>query len=149
MDDTASGPRTSAPTDVSTYVPVGFDAVLGLTLTEATPDRVTATFSVEPHLHQPYGILHGGVLCSVVESAASVAGAVWFRDRGQVVGVSNHTNFLRAVREGVLDVEALPVHRGRTQQLWAVEVRDATGRLIAKGEVRLANIASADVLGQG
>ena len=135
--------------DPSSYAPVGFDAVLGLRLVEATPDRVAATFSVEPHLHQPYGILHGGVLCSVVESAASVGGAVWFGERGNVVGVSNHTNFLRAVREGVLDVEATPVHRGRTSQLWAVHVRDATGRLVSKGEVRLANIASTESLAQG
>ena len=142
MDDA----RVADPTSLE---PVGFDAVLGLRLTELTPDRVAATFSVEPHLHQPYGILHGGVLCSVVESAASVAGAVWFGDRGNVVGVSNHTNFLRAVREGTLDVEATPVHRGRTSQLWSVRVTDAGGRLVAKGEVRLANIASTDQLAKG
>ena len=142
MDDARAADPTS-------FEPVGFDAVLGLRLLDATPDRVSATFSVEPHLHQPYGILHGGVLCSVVESAASVGGAVWFGDRGNVVGVSNHTDFLRAVREGTLDVEATPVHRGRTSQLWSVRVTDATGRLVAKGEVRLANISSTDALAKG
>jgi len=55
--------------------------------------------------------------------------------------VSNSTNFLRAAREGVLAVEATPVHRGRTQQLWQVTVTDERDRLIARGEVRLANIA--------
>jgi uncharacterized protein (TIGR00369 family) len=149
VDDTSSAQPTTPERDVSSYVPRGFDAVLGLQLVEATPDGVRATFGVEPHLHQPYGILHGGVLCSVVESAASVAGAVWWGERGNVVGVSNHTNFLRAVREGVLEVEATPVHRGRTQQVWAVQVRDEQARLVANGEVRLANIASADVLGKG
>ena len=118
----------------------GFDKVLGLELLEADGDRVTGRLSVQPHLHQPYGIVHGGVYCSVVETTASVAGALWFGDRGNVVGVSNHTNFLRAVREGVLDVEALPVHRGRTQQLWQVTVKDEQGRLVAQGQVRLANI---------
>ncbi len=119
----------------------GFDHVLGLELLTADGDRVTARLPVAPHLHQPYGIVHGGVFCSVVETTASVGGALWFGDRGQVVGVSNHTNFLRAVREGVLDVEATPVHRGRTQQLWQVSVTDADARLVARGEVRLANIA--------
>jgi uncharacterized protein (TIGR00369 family) len=118
----------------------GFDKVLGLELLEADGDRVTGRLSVQPHLHQPYGIVHGGVYCSVVETTASVAGALWFGDRGNVVGVSNHTDFLRAVREGVLDVEALPVHRGRTQQLWQVTVKDEQGRLVAQGQVRLANI---------
>ena len=119
----------------------GFDKVLGLEITEADGDRVHARLPVQPHLHQPYGIVHGGVLCAVVETTASVGGAMWFGDRGHVVGVSNHTNFLRAVREGVLEVDARPVHRGRTQQLWQVTVEDETGRLVAQGQVRLANIA--------
>ena len=118
----------------------GFDSVLGLELLEAGGDRVTASLAVQPHLHQPYGIVHGGVFCAVVETTASVGGALWFGDRGQVVGVSNHTDFLRAVREGVLAVEALPVHRGRTQQLWQVTVTDDGDRLVAQGQVRLANI---------
>ncbi len=118
----------------------GFDSVLGLELLETGGDRVTASLAVQPRLHQPYGIVHGGVYCAVVETTASVGGALWFGDRGQVVGVSNHTNFLRAMREGVLAVEALPVHRGRTQQLWQVTVTDDSGRLVAQGQVRLANI---------
>ncbi len=125
----------------------GFDSVLGLELVSADGDRVTARLPVQPHLHQPYGIVHGGVWCSVVETTASVGGALWFGDRGQVVGVSNHTNFLRAVREGVVDVEATPVHRGRTQQLWQVVVTDDQGRLVARGEVRLSNITPQQIGG--
>jgi 1,4-dihydroxy-2-naphthoyl-CoA hydrolase len=124
----------------------GFDDVLGLELKDASGDRVTARLEVQPHLHQPYGIVHGGVHCAVVETVASVGAAMWFGERGKVVGVSNHTNFLRAVREGVLDVQALPVQRGRTQQLWEVTVSDERGRLVATGQVRLANIA-AEVIG--
>ena len=122
----------------------GFDVLLGLTLDEVGPDRVRASFEVRPELHQPYGILHGGVLCSVVETVASVAGAVWFGDRGNVVGSSNTTNFLRATREGVLTAVALPIHRGRSQQLWEVDITDEQDRLVAKGQVRLANLAKAE-----
>lgn len=124
-----------------------FDGVLGLEITSATADEVLARLPVAPHLRQPYGIVHGGVYCSVVETTASIGGAVWFGDRGQVVGVSNSTNFLRAVREGVLDVRATPVHRGRTQQLWSVRVTDDAGRLVAQGEVRLANLTDPAQIG--
>jgi 1,4-dihydroxy-2-naphthoyl-CoA hydrolase len=124
-----------------------FDDVVGLEVVHADGDGVTARLDIRPHLHQPYGIVHGGVYCTVVESTASIGGALWFGDRGQVVGVSNHTNFLRAAREGTLDVEASPVHRGRTQQLWQVTVTDADGRLIARGEVRLANITAQQIGG--
>ena len=123
-----------------------FIQVLGLELTTVTADEVVGRLPVAPHLHQPYGIVHGGVWASVVETLASIGGATWFGDRGQVVGVSNHTNFLRAVRDGVVDARATPVHRGRTQQLWTVSFTDEAGKLVAQGEVRLANV-SAEQLG--
>ncbi len=124
----------------------GFDATLGLQLDTYSGDEVLARLTVTPALQQPYGIVHGGVYCSLVETTASVGAALWFGERGNVVGVANHTNFLRAVREGDLTVRATPVQRGRTQQLWSVDVRDEQDRLVAQGEVRLANLASADVL---
>ncbi len=124
----------------------GFAGLIGVEFTELTPDRVTARWKVRPELHQPYGILHGGVHCAVVETVASVAAAVWLGGKGQVVGVSNQTDFLRAVREGVLTAVATPVHRGRLQQLWQVEITDEEGRMAARGQVRLQNIATADRL---
>ncbi len=118
----------------------GFDALIGLEITSATPDEVRAVLPVRPELHQPYGLLHGGVLCSIVETLGSVGAAAWFGDRGHVVGTANHTNLLRAVREGMLTAVATPVHRGRSQQLWSVEVRDEQEQLVAKGELRVANL---------
>ena len=96
-----------------------------------------------PDLHQPFGLVHGGVYATLAETAASVAGASWFGDRGKVVGVSNHTDFLRAVREGGLRAEATPLSRGRTTQLWQVEISDDRGRLVAHAKVRLQNLAEA------
>ena len=93
------------------------------------------------------GVAVTSVHASVVETAASIAGAAWLGDRGQVVGVNNSTDFLRAVREGTLRAVAEPVHRGRLQQLWVVEIRDETDRLVARGQVRLQNILDAGQLG--
>ncbi|MEV4710842.1 PaaI family thioesterase [Micromonospora sp. NPDC049374] len=118
----------------------GFFALLGLELDEISGDRVTIRWRVRPELHQPYGILHGGVHCSVVETAASLGAGVWLGERGRVVGVSNQTDFLRAVGEGELVAVGTPVHRGRSQQLWQVEITDADGRLVARGQVRLQNL---------
>jgi 1,4-dihydroxy-2-naphthoyl-CoA hydrolase len=126
----------------------GFARFLGLEFTEASGDRVVIRWKAKPDLHQPYGIVHGGVYCSVVETAASVGAALWLGERGQVVGVSNQTDFLRAVRDGVLVATATPVHRGRLQQLWTVEITDEQDRLVSKGQVRLQNITDADRLGK-
>jgi len=125
-----------------------FQELLGEEVVEASGDKVVVTCRVREELHQPYGILHGGVYCSLVESTASLAGALWLGDKGYVVGVVNTTNFIRATREGTLTASATPLQRGRTQQLWQVEVRDDEGRLAAHGQVRLANITDADKLGR-
>ncbi|HEY0485351.1 MAG TPA: PaaI family thioesterase [Mycobacteriales bacterium] len=125
----------------------GFAAFLGLEFDEANGDRVVIRWKARPELHQPYGIVHGGVYCSVVETAASVGAALWLAERGQVVGVSNQTDFLRAVRDGELTAVATPVHRGRLQQVWTVEIRDEQDRLVSKGQVRLQNLTDADRLG--
>ena len=125
---------------VTAPVPAGaFVEHLGVDLDEVTGDRVRATWTVGPHLHQPHGILHGGVHCSVVETLASVGAAAWLGDRGRVVGVSNNTDFYRAVRDGTLTSTATPVHRGRSQQVWLVETVDDQGRTVARGQVRLQN----------
>lgn len=126
----------------------GLAGYLGMEFTELSPDRVTLTLKLRPELHQPYGIAHGGVYCAMVETAASIGGAFWLGDRGHVVGVNNATDFLRAVREGLLTATATPIHRGRLQQLWVVEIVDESGRTAARGQVRLQNITDPDRLGR-
>ncbi|WBB82328.1 PaaI family thioesterase [Micromonospora sp. WMMD882] len=116
--------------------------MLGLEIAAADGDRVVIRWRVRPELRQPYGIQHGGVYCAVVETAASVGAAIWLGDRGRVVGVANQTDFLRAVRDGELTAVGTPLHRGRSQQLWQVEIRDEADRLVARGQVRLQNLTS-------
>ncbi|MGH3958151.1 PaaI family thioesterase, partial [Mycobacterium sp.] len=59
---------------------------------------------------------------------------------GNVVGVNNNTDFLRAISTGMVYGIAEPVHRGRLQQLWQVVVIDDRDRVVARGQVRLQNL---------
>lgn len=97
-----------------------------------------------PQHHQPFGLLHGGVLASVVETFASVGAWLAVRDSGRsAVGVANSTDFLRSTSSGRLDVVAAAVFQGRSQQLWDVTItRSADGKDVARGRVRLQNIES-------
>ena len=122
---------------------VGLIRLLGIRVEEASGDRVVLACPVTPDLFQPYGLVHGGVHAALAETAASVGGALWFGDQGKVVGISNHTDFLRAVSDGRLRAEATPLARGRTTQLWQVLITDQTGRLVAHAKVRLQNLANA------
>jgi 1,4-dihydroxy-2-naphthoyl-CoA hydrolase len=120
--------------------PSGFDAAMGFHFLEGSADRVVLTWDVSETSLQPNGIVHGGTYCGAVESAASWAAQLWLGDRGTVVGVSNHTDFLRAVTGGRMTAAATPIHRGRSQQLWLVEVLDEQQRVVARGQVRLQNL---------
>ena len=114
----------------------------GLVFDEITGSRVTGHLELGPEHHTPWGIVHGGVYTTAVESAASVGASSAVRDAGQVaVGLTNTTHFLRSVSTGRVKVEATPLSQGRTQQLWRVDITDESGRLIAHGELRLQNVA--------
>ena len=116
-----------------------FDELLGTRFEEASGARVVATLELGPEHQQPFGIVHGGVYASVVESVASVGATLALDDGGVAVGVSNATEFLRAVSTGTLRFEALPLRVGRRLQLWTVDVTDERGRRVAHGRVRLYN----------
>lgn len=133
MDDT---------TDIARFKDLdGFNNHMGFQWVSATPTEVVMEWTVEKHHLQPFGIVHGGVHCGVVESVCSVGAGLAARERGQeggVVGLENHTSFLRAVREGTkLRARATPLTRGRTTQVWQAEIRDEAGQLVATGSVRL------------
>jgi 1,4-dihydroxy-2-naphthoyl-CoA hydrolase len=119
-----------------------FVAAMKFEVGEATGSRVTGHVDLGPDQHTPWGVVHGGLYSSVVESAASIGASAAVVERGQfAVGVNNNTDFLRPMTEGRLDVVAEPVQQGRTLQLWQVLLTRADdGKLVARGQVRLQNV---------
>jgi uncharacterized protein (TIGR00369 family) len=120
----------------------GFSTSIGMHMEEVTGTRVRGWVDVGPNHLQPGSIVHGGVYAAIVEEAASYGASSAVRDRGQrVVGVTNTTNFLKAVSAGRIMVEAFPIQQGRTQQFWEVRMTRATdGALVALGHLRLQNL---------
>ena len=115
----------------------------GLELTDASADHCEGRLEINENHHQPYGVVHGGVYCMMVETLASTGAALWAMEQGMggAMGVSNKTDFLRPTTGGVILGRATPIHRGRTQQLWQVNVtRESDGKLVAQGQVRLQNV---------
>lgn len=116
----------------------GWDATMGLKVSSATRDEVVGELEVGPLHLQPYGVVHGGVYASLIESLASIGAAIDAGSRGQsVVGLDNHASFIRAVRSGRLCITATPLARGGRSQLWEGRIVDHKGRLVATGRVRL------------
>ena len=128
--------------DVDLTAASAFVAATGLELTEVSGSRVAGHIDVGPGHHTPWGVVHGGVYCTVIESAASIGASAAVAERGQfAVGVNNQTDFLRPMNEGRIDVVAEPIQQGRTLQLWLVTLSRADdGKTVARGQVRLQNV---------
>ncbi|HEY4828634.1 MAG TPA: PaaI family thioesterase [Solirubrobacteraceae bacterium] len=122
--------------------PSEFMRLLEIEFEERGPTRVAGSIAADERHHQPWGLIHGGLYTSAIESFATTGAFEAVKDQGmQAVGVSNLTDFLRPHRTGRLDVVATAVFQGRTQQLWQVEIRRPDdGKLVARGQVRLQNI---------
>ena len=116
----------------------GWMGAMSIRLITATRDEIVAEVTLGPVHLQAYGIVHGGVHAGIIESIASIGAALDVLPRGHsVVGLENHTSFLRAVRSGTLRAVAKPLSRGRRSQVWEGSVHDDQGRLAATGRVRL------------
>lgn len=116
-----------------------YDSLYGLEYVETSPDRMIAACAVTPKVLQPYGIVHGGVFCSMAETITSVGTHLGVQDAGNIaVGMSNNMNFLRPITSGTIHAEAKPRHRGRTTWIWDVEITNDDGALCAIGRVTIA-----------
>lgn len=113
------------------------DETLGLVVTEASEQEVVAELEVTDKLMQAYGIVHGGVYCAITETVCSMGAALTVGLGNQVVGISNHTRFIRAVRGGRLVARAHPVDRVDDHVTWQSTITDEKDRVVAEGTVNL------------
>ena len=119
-------------------------ALLDIQFDEISRTRVRGSVAADQRHHQPWGLVHGGLYTTAIETFATTGAHEAVKNQGQqAVGVANSTDFLRPHRSGRLRVEAVPIHQGRTQQLLQVEIRrPEDDKLVARGQVRLQNVGA-------
>ena len=117
----------------------GLPTTLGIEILELSKERVVATMPVDERTRQPFGILHGGASVALAETVASF-GAVTLIDRERFVAVGQeiNANHLRPKLAGVVTATGVPVHVGRSSQVWSIEIRDEEGRLVCISRCTLA-----------
>jgi 1,4-dihydroxy-2-naphthoyl-CoA hydrolase len=112
---------------------------LGIEVTELTPQRVVATMPVDDRTRQPFGILHGGASVALAETVASLGGTMNVDlETNVVVGVEINANHIKAKRDGLVTGTALPIHIGRSTQVWEVRIVDEEHRTVCVSRCTLA-----------
>jgi 1,4-dihydroxy-2-naphthoyl-CoA hydrolase len=119
--------------------PLHFDELVGTEWVSDDPDDARVRLSIRDELRQPFGLLHGGVMSTLVESVCSraTAGAV-YEDGMAAMGQSIDVSFIRPITEGSVEVRAQARHRGRTTWIWECEVLNDAGKLCALGRMTIA-----------
>ena len=110
------------------------DEKLGIRITDYNPDRMVATMPVAGN-EQPFGLLHGGASCALMETIGSWAGALHAGPDKQVVGIELNASYLRGATSGVVTAVCTPVRRGRTLSTFLIEITDEQGRPTATGRL--------------
>jgi 1,4-dihydroxy-2-naphthoyl-CoA hydrolase len=119
--------------------------LLEITMLEATVDRVVATMPVQPKVHQPFGLLHGGASVALAETVASLGAYLNVMDSGMgAVGLEINANHLKAKRDGIVTATATPIHKGRTTHVWQVEIRDEDGKMVCVSRCTLAIVPASN-----
>jgi uncharacterized protein (TIGR00369 family) len=114
---------------------------LGIEFTEVGDDCLVARLPVDARTHQPFGLLHGGVSVVLAETMGS-CGAMYSCAPGHsAVGLDINANHLRGVETGWVTGTARPVHRGRTTQVWQIDLRDDAGALVCVSRITMAILA--------
>lgn len=112
---------------------------LGIKVVELSAERVVATMPVDDRTRQPFGILHGGASLALAETIASLGGAMNADlERFSVVGLEINANHIRAKKDGVVTGTGVPLHAGRSTQVWDVRIVDEDQRPVCISRCTLA-----------
>ena len=98
---------------------------------DAGEDFLTAKMPVNPRVHQPMGLLHGGASVALAESVGSAASIMFVNpEKSEVRGIEISANHLKAKRDGMVYATAKIVHKGRSIHLWEIRITDENENLV-------------------
>ena len=105
---------------------------LNIDYVDAGEDFLVATMPVNPSVHQPMGLLHGGATVALAESVGSAASKLFVNsDLFEVRGIEIAANHLKSKRNGIVTATAKIVHKGKSIHLWEIRIVDENGSLVS------------------
>ena len=110
------------------------DDKLGIRITDFDPDRLVATMPVKGN-EQPFGLLHGGATCSLMETIGSWAAMLGAGPEHKAVGIELNASYVKAATSGTVTAVCTPVRRGRSLATFLIQVTDDHDRLTASGRL--------------
>lgn len=117
-------------TDARELLNRGLAKTLGIEILEATKEKVVGEMMVTQELHQPFGYLHGGASVALAETVASIGGYLNCPPGMAAMGLEINANHLRSKQTGILTATGVPLHLGKTTQVWEIKIKDEADKLV-------------------
>lgn len=114
---------------------------LGIEFVKVGDDFIVGRVPVDARTHQPFGLLHGGVSVVLAETLGSCGAAYSSPVGHQAVGLDINANHLRGVKSGWVIGTARPIHRGRTTQVWQIDLRNEADEMVCTSRLTVAILA--------
>lgn len=124
--------------------PIPYDGFMGFRLRSWSPDGAVVEADVDGRLANPTGVLHGGVLMGLADSAMGLTVTGLLGEGKAGTNTDLQVRFLRPTKSGRLTATASVVRKGRRTMVLECEVRDAEGRLVAKASSTFLVLDAAD-----
>ena len=110
-----------------------FAKALGIEVVASEKDEVRARLLWAPERCTAGGVLHGGAIIGLADSAGATCAFLNLPDGADATAtIDSSTHFLRAVRDGFVEAVSRPLHVGRSVIVVDTDVLDARGRLVAR-----------------
>jgi 1,4-dihydroxy-2-naphthoyl-CoA hydrolase len=109
-----------------------FPGLMGIEIEEATPEKVVASLPVRPDLCTTGGVCHGGALMAFADTVGAIGTVANLPAGARTTTIESKTNFMGAARVDTrIEALSVPLHRGRTTQVWQTTIRSEDGKLVA------------------
>ncbi|HUD37958.1 MAG TPA: PaaI family thioesterase [Streptosporangiaceae bacterium] len=109
-----------------------FASQLGITVLQASAERVVAVLPWKPELCTTGGVMHGGVLMSLADTIGALAVYLTLGDDETTATITSTTQMFRPVTGGRVKAEATVLHRGRTTATAQTSLFDTDSRLVSQ-----------------
>lgn len=118
--------------DIQKVIAPLFPGLMGVAIEEVTPEKVVASMLVRPDLCTTGGVCHGGALMAFADTVGAVGTVANLPPGARTTTIESKTNFMGAARVDTrIAAESVPLHRGRTTQVWQTTIRSEDGKLVA------------------
>jgi uncharacterized protein (TIGR00369 family) len=109
-----------------------FPGLMGVEIKAMTPEKVVATMLVRADLCTTGSVCHGGALMAFADTVGAVGTVANLPPGARTTTIESKTNFMGAAPVDTrITAESVPLHRGRTTQVWQTTIRAADGKLVA------------------